>query len=91
MCRPYRRAIRELEHRQHDNVDMKPLWKQPTNRLFFEARDKDTGLSVTVDVDGASAAFHHSDQHTRRSRGATNHPPTPTRPHKIMRDIHDQR
>lgn len=70
MCMPYHPAIRELDRRHDDGIDVRLLWEQRTNRLFLEVRDEAAGLAVAYDVEGADglAAFHEPEQLLTRIR-----------------------
>jgi hypothetical protein len=54
-------AIRELDHRANDGVDVRLLWNSRTNQVFVAVEDQRTGDLVEVTVSGADAldAFQH--------------------------------
>ena len=54
-------AIRELDHRTSDGIDVRLLWNSATNRVTVRVHDTKLGESFELDVDGADAldAFHH--------------------------------
>ncbi len=61
-------AIRELDHRTNDAVDVKLLWDSRTNRVFVAVEDRRSGESFEFTVSGADAleAFHHPYAHRAR-------------------------
>lgn len=54
-------AVRELDHRVNDGIDVKLLWSAQTDRVWIDVRDDRSGESfrLQVDPDDALAAFHH--------------------------------
>jgi len=54
-------AIRELDHRTNDGIDVRLLWNSRTNQVFVAVEDQRTGDVVEITVSGADAldAFHH--------------------------------
>jgi hypothetical protein len=57
----HRPAIRELDHRSNDGIDVTLLWDSDTKRVSIEVDDHRTGESFELEVDPADAltAFHH--------------------------------
>jgi hypothetical protein len=54
-------AIRELDHRTKDGIDVRLLWNSRTNQVFVAVEDQRTGDLVEVSVSAPNAldAFHH--------------------------------
>jgi hypothetical protein len=54
-------AIRELDHRTNDGIDVRLLWNSRTNHVFLAVEDRRSGESFELIVPGADAldAFHH--------------------------------
>jgi hypothetical protein len=54
-------AIRELDHRANDGIDVKLLWNSRTNRVSIAVLDERTDEYFEFDVDPEDAhiAFHH--------------------------------
>lgn len=54
-------AIRELDHRTSDGVDVRLLWNSGTDQVFVAVEDQRSGELFEVTVPGADAldAFHH--------------------------------
>jgi hypothetical protein len=54
-------AIRELDHRQSDGVDVRLLWNSWTNRVSVAVEDNRSGETFVLEVPGAKAreAFAH--------------------------------
>ena len=55
-------AMRELDHRHSDGVDVRLMWNQGENRVHVAVNDHKTGESFIVEVrEGESAAniFQH--------------------------------
>ncbi len=54
-------AIRELDHRTNDGLDVRLLWNSRTNQVFVAVEDPRSGDLFEVTVSGADAldAFHH--------------------------------
>jgi hypothetical protein len=64
-------AIRELDSRSNDSIDVALLWNSQTNRVYVAVQDTRRGESLEFEADPADAlaAFHHPDAYagTRRS------------------------
>ena len=58
-------AIRELDHRTDDGIDVRLLWNSRTNHVFVAVEDQRSGQSFELTVSGADAldAFHHPYAH----------------------------
>ena len=54
-------AVRELDRRSSDGIDVRLLWSSDTDRVWIALRDDRSGESVELEVDPAKAlaAFHH--------------------------------
>lgn len=54
-------AIRELDHRSNDGIDVRLLWNSQTNRVSVAVEDERAGESFEPMVGGVDAldAFHH--------------------------------
>jgi hypothetical protein len=54
-------AIRELDHRTNDGIDVRLLWNSWTDRVFVAVEDQRSGELFEVTVPGTYAldAFHH--------------------------------
>lgn len=54
-------AIRELDHRTSDGIDVRLLWSAVTDRVWIDVRDDRAGSSFELDVDPGQAlqAFRH--------------------------------
>ncbi len=54
-------AIRELDHRTSDGIDVRLLWNSRTNQVFVAVDDQQSGELLEVTVHGVDAldAFHH--------------------------------
>jgi hypothetical protein len=54
-------AVRELDHRTSDGVDVRLLWNSWTNQVFVAVEDQRSGELFEVTVHGVEAldAFHH--------------------------------
>jgi len=54
-------AIRELDRRSAEGIEVTLLWHAETNRVFVIVADMRHGSSLELDVDPAEAldAFHH--------------------------------
>jgi len=54
-------AIRELDHRRSDGMDVRLLWNSRTNRVSVAVEDHHTGETLVLEVPGAQArdAFAH--------------------------------
>lgn len=56
-----RPAMRELDHRRSDGIDVHLLWNEVDNRVTVAVFDAKTGEAFQIDVEGHEAhdAFHH--------------------------------
>jgi hypothetical protein len=54
-------AIRELDHRRGDGIDVRLLWNSRTNRVSVAVEDERTGETFVLEVPAAEAreAFAH--------------------------------
>ncbi len=54
-------AIRELDNRTTDGIDVKLLWSAKTDRVWIDVQDDSGGRSFELDVDPGDAleAFRH--------------------------------
>ena len=54
-------AIRELDHRTNDGIDVRLLWNSRTNHVFVAVEDQRNSRSFELPVSGPDAldAFHH--------------------------------
>jgi hypothetical protein len=54
-------AIRELDHRSSDGIDVRLLWNSRNNRVSVAVDDHHTGETFVLDVPGGQArdAFMH--------------------------------
>lgn len=54
-------AIRELDHRTNDGIDVRLLWSERTNHVFVTVEDQRSGELFELIVPGPDAldAFHH--------------------------------
>ena len=54
-------AIRELDHRRSDGIDVRLLWNSRTNRVSVAVEDHHTGETFVLDVPSGQArdAFLH--------------------------------
>ena len=61
MSTPPQSAIRELDHRANDAINVRLLWNSRTNHVFVAVEDKRSGESFALTVPPADAfdAFHH--------------------------------
>lgn len=61
-------AIRELDHRVTDGIDITLLWNSQTDRVSVAVVDERSGESFELDVPGADAvyAFNHPYAYPRR-------------------------
>lgn len=61
MSRTREIAIRELDHRTNDGIDVRLLWDSRMNRVFVALDDERTGEGFDFEVDGADAldGFRH--------------------------------
>jgi hypothetical protein len=64
-------AIRELDHRRSDGLDVRLLWNSRNNRISIAVEDHHTGETFALEVPGAEAreafahpyAYIHADRH----------------------------
>jgi hypothetical protein len=58
---PLQQALRELDHRRNDGIDVRMLWNSRTNGVHVSVADERSGHSFWLDVDAADAleAFNH--------------------------------
>ncbi len=63
-------AIRELDHRQRDGIDVKLLWNSRTDQVSVLVEDQRLGERFVLDVPGADAleAFMHPYPYAQRGR-----------------------
>jgi hypothetical protein len=56
-----RPAMRELDHRRNDGIDVRLLWNEIDDRVTVAVFDAKTGDAFEIDVEGHEArdAFHH--------------------------------
>lgn len=61
-------AVRELDHRVNDGIDVTLLWNKRAKEISVAVQDEKTGESFELDVspDDALTAFHHPYSYTRR-------------------------
>jgi hypothetical protein len=54
-------AVRELDHRASDGIDVRLLWNERTDNVSVAVLDERTGEYFELDVDpeDAMVAFHH--------------------------------
>ncbi len=54
-------AIRELDHRTNDGIDVRLLWNSRTNHVFVAVEEQRSGQSFELTIPRADAldAFHH--------------------------------
>lgn len=54
-------AIRELDHRHGDGIDVRLLWNSRTNQVSVTVQDERSGRAFVLDVPGPDAreAFTH--------------------------------
>ena len=54
-------AIRELDQRTNDGIDVRLLWSERTNHVFVTVKDQRSGELFELIVSGPDAldAFHH--------------------------------
>jgi hypothetical protein len=66
-------AIRELDHRRNDGIDVRLLWNPRMNRVTVALEDERAGESFELHVEPrvALAAFHHP--YAYANSGHTNH------------------
>jgi hypothetical protein len=63
-------AVRELDHRRSDGVDVRLLWNSWSNRVSVAVEDHHTGETFVLDVPGGQArdAFMHPYAYIRGNR-----------------------
>ena len=63
-------AIRELDHRCSDGIDVKLLWNSRSNQVSVLVEDERSGEAFELPVDGADAleAFAHPYAYARRAQ-----------------------
>jgi hypothetical protein len=63
-------AIRELDHRSGDGIDVRLLWNSRTNRVSLAVEDLRSGEAFVLDVPGSDAreAFTHPYAYAQRGR-----------------------
>jgi hypothetical protein len=63
-------AIRELDHRRADGIDVRLLWNSRTNRVSIAVEDERSGETFVLDVPSAEAreAFKHPYAYIRADR-----------------------
>lgn len=63
-------AIRELDHRTSDRIDVRLLWNSQTNQVSIAVDDERTGESFELEIDSAHArdAFWHPYAYADRRR-----------------------
>jgi hypothetical protein len=70
-------ALRELDHRVSDGIDVRLLWSQNDDRVLVAVADARTGESFTIEVGADQRAldvFHHPFAYAPdRPAGGTNH------------------
>jgi hypothetical protein len=62
-------AVRELDHRTNDDIDVRLLWDPRTNRVSVVVEDRRRDQSFEFWVSGSDAldAFHHPYAHRART------------------------
>jgi hypothetical protein len=68
MCTTAELAVRELDRRTNDGVDVRLLWSPQTNRVSLAVENARTGESFELEVDAADAlaAFRHPHAYAHR-------------------------
>jgi hypothetical protein len=63
-------AIRELDHRRGDGLDVKLLWNSRTDQVSVVVEDEHLGETFLLDVPGSDAlqAFTHPYAYAQRGR-----------------------
>ncbi|HUA48068.1 MAG TPA: hypothetical protein VMA77_22715 [Solirubrobacteraceae bacterium] len=63
-------AIRELDHRHGDGIDVRLLWNPRTNQVSVTVEDERLGETFVLDVPGPDArqAFTHPYAYAQRGR-----------------------
>jgi hypothetical protein len=54
--------FRELDHRSHDRIDVRLLWRERDNRVVVAVADAKTGVRFNIEVrdrERALDVFHH--------------------------------
>jgi hypothetical protein len=71
MCTRPDKAIRELDHRSNDGIDVWLFWNSYTDRVWVAVEDKRSGASLGFEVTAANAlaAFHHPYAYANRDHG----------------------
>lgn len=61
MCTTRDAAVRELDHRSSDGIDVRLLWDSRTNRITVAVEDRRSEVSFELPVKAADAldAFYH--------------------------------
>jgi hypothetical protein len=70
-------AIRELDRRSNDGIDVRLLWNSLNNRVSVAVEDQRTGEFFelpAVDPDDALIAFHHPYAYQPQTQGARRDP-----------------
>jgi hypothetical protein len=65
-------ALRELDHRVSDGIDVRLLWRPHDDRALVTVADSKTGESFTIEVGADQRAFdvfHHPDAYAGNRRG----------------------
>ncbi|HKH18639.1 MAG TPA: hypothetical protein VKA57_14020 [Solirubrobacteraceae bacterium] len=65
-------ALRELDHRVSDGIDVRLLWRPHDNRALVAVADYKTGESFTIEVGADQRAldvFHHPFAYAASRRG----------------------
>ncbi len=63
-------AIRELDHRSGDGIDVRLLWNSRTNHVSIAVEDERSGEAFVLEVPGSDAreAFNHPYSYAQRGR-----------------------
>jgi len=63
-------AIRELDHRHRDGIDVRLLWNSRTNQVSVIVEDESLGETLVFDVPGPDAleAFAHPHAYSQLGR-----------------------
>ena len=66
-------AIRELDHRRSDGIDVRLLWNQVDGRLAVAVFDEETGEAFEIEAERHEAldAFRHPYSYAAFKRGTT--------------------
>ncbi len=64
-------AIRELDHRRSDGIDVRLLWSQADDLVVVSVSDANTGetFAIPVEPHEALTAFHHPYSYAASTRG----------------------